>query len=797
MAILDKLASNPDDSLKARALKATGRAVYGGIRGVAATAGEGFLRGAVGGTVSSGIIAGLSHKKPEDEDKDLKQIKLFRELQSDLGTQSEILKDIQFDLASTNQIMRDIGVLLLQSNISLSKIADKLPGSLENLVGDAIKGALGGVAGRAAASALGAGAVGAAAAGAAGAAGIAAASNASKAVQATKGLASAAGKRIPLIGGLLSGGMEYAEDGDLLKSIFVGGGSFLGGAAGAVGGSLAGPVGTVAGGIGGSYAGESGGRWLYEKLFGSSDKTEKMAELAKKEEEKEKANKEAAAAEKETINFNSKEIIFKADDIKFTATGSSQQQGLQQTTTSSPPPATSQSNNGGGGQSISANMPVTGGGPPATGASPVSGAVPMAAAAGAAGATAGAAPSSGTGARSASRVTPGDKSLFGESGDIKLPSSVGSKPAAQEPMADLTGGADIAGGGAMMASDKPAATPVVREPMADLTGGMDIAGGGATASGTVAEAMTKKPSKEWTDFKLGPDKPSKPAAKKPKLVAKPAGTNFSADEARVKGLWEAYNRSMQDDGGGRGELFVAADKAQRELDAKKAAAVKAPAAAPAGGKKGAKPKKVDLGDASMYGLSDTAYRDAERAPGYEGEAGKILEVAVKDARIAGGAAPKDVGMNTTRGIGLAAAASMNAHEDRLAEAARAARERQDQEEMYGAQAQGERGKIAQDASLVAAGTQGQSLAQFNQTGGRAAMNIRNANRVNFGDTLNNASIKAEQDMRDALNRATTENITGGSVMPPQVKSDTSKPTNSVDAPYLDPNRMESIFGFGA
>ena len=72
-----------------------------------------------------------------------------------------------------------------------------------------------------------------------------------------------------MLGGLLSGGTEYAQSGNFAKSLFVGGGSLIGGLFGGIGGSALAPgLGTIAGGIGGSIVGEQAGRALYSSIFG-------------------------------------------------------------------------------------------------------------------------------------------------------------------------------------------------------------------------------------------------------------------------------------------------------------------------------------------------------------------------------------------------------------------------------------------------------------------------------------------------------------------------------------------------
>lgn len=72
-----------------------------------------------------------------------------------------------------------------------------------------------------------------------------------------------------LIGGLISGGMEYTESGDLMRALGMGTFSALGGIGGSVlgAGLTAGnPVAASLGGIGGSL----GGEWLFNQMFGKA-----------------------------------------------------------------------------------------------------------------------------------------------------------------------------------------------------------------------------------------------------------------------------------------------------------------------------------------------------------------------------------------------------------------------------------------------------------------------------------------------------------------------------------------------
>ena len=76
-------------------------------------------------------------------------------------------------------------------------------------------------------------------------------------------------KALPFgIGGAISGGIEYAETGNIGRSLAVGLGSAVGGGLGFLGGSLGGPVGSIAGTMAGSYAGEALGGGIYDYFAG-------------------------------------------------------------------------------------------------------------------------------------------------------------------------------------------------------------------------------------------------------------------------------------------------------------------------------------------------------------------------------------------------------------------------------------------------------------------------------------------------------------------------------------------------
>lgn len=151
------------------------------------------------------------------------------------------------------------------------------------------------------------------------------------------------GKRIPLVGGVVSGGLEYAESGNILKSLFVGGGSALGAIGGGILGTAAGPVGTAAGGIAGGMVGAEAGGGLYDYLFGSSDKEKNKENLNSttltppETVSRETKNGEQISDKTDysadslsfsaggTINYEAKEIRFKADKIFMPGLATKQQ----------------------------------------------------------------------------------------------------------------------------------------------------------------------------------------------------------------------------------------------------------------------------------------------------------------------------------------------------------------------------------------------------------------------------------------------------------------------------------------
>lgn len=185
--------------------------------------------------------------------------------------------------------------------------------SLLSGLGYGLAGAAGGAAAGAAARGRAAKPTGGSPTGAAGKAGASAISKVGGAV----------GRAIPVVGGAVSGGMEYAESGDIFKSIVVGTGSTLGAIAGGVGGSFVAPVaGTVAGGVAGGYAGGELAGGLYDTIFGPSKPPENVSRESKPPEQiTDFVSRESKLPEQITdfksniLNFEAKEIFFKADKI--------------------------------------------------------------------------------------------------------------------------------------------------------------------------------------------------------------------------------------------------------------------------------------------------------------------------------------------------------------------------------------------------------------------------------------------------------------------------------------------------
>lgn len=769
-----------------------GAGLAGVLSSVASAAGKGFLEGAIGRTAAAGFTAGVSGAKasprvaPLSGDSGTDQIRALRDLQSDFADQKEILKDIQYDLSMTRETLGNLGVILVQSNMTLGKILDKLPGSFEKTVSNAVTGAL---AGAGIATGLGA----AAAAGAAGAAALAKPSAAAASVAATNRLARGVGGRLPAIGGVLSGGMEYADSGNVAKSIIVGGGSFLGGLGGGALGSLAGPVGTVAGGVGGSFAGESAGRWLYDRFFGDDkEKSEKMAELEKKEEEKEKQKKEEADAVKESINFSSREIIFKADDIKFEMIGTTGEAVSSAMGGGGMSAAPSGGGGGGGGTGSGAGVAAGAGASPSSAPSAPAPAAPQTQSQSGSQSGGGMAASTMEGfmpptAPSAGSSVAGSKSEPKSAGPVKAEKKAD--------LMDLSGGGDIAGGGAMVAGQTtpaaPAAAPVKkeREVLKDLSGG--ITGEGAFTPGAAIEAMkpdisdairksieADNPGTQAPPEKVKPKPKSKTAAK----VTTPAAGRVLAAGAR-SGSTDYQSNHMpviNPDGSinwGNPDIaadFFRADKAMRAMQAGGQKVV-----AQGGGKKKAAPKKTGI-----KGQAGTE------------QFGPFLPEQIKQvgspAATAGAGAEFPGQFNDAFPVRPKTQFELDAEKFNVGEGGPTF------------DSIGTGGSLAPtpakpktqfeiDAEKANAGQGGPTFGDMSFIGSAPL-----PPKPNEGDRLMNASILAEQQMRDAIARSTTSPYTEGSVMPSQVTS--SQPessTNKVPDAMLDDLRLQSIFGFGA
>lgn len=292
--------------------KWTGIGAVGGVASeVGKTAIRGFLEGAIGktagGAIASAAATRTGAKKSGrqtgptgDPAKDTSNA--VRDLQSDINEQASDIKNISVDIAQVRDTLANIGVNQLTTNQILKSIESKVSGggggSRSSLVENA-----GMIATIAAAARL-------------------------------------LGRAVPVIGAGAAGVSEYMQSGDAGRAVSSGAGA-LGGAyagralggvvgagvgrlAGGVLGAAAGPIGSGVGLVGGGYLGEKAGTAIYDWLFGSnesasSQKTDAMAELSRKEEQQKR--KAAAEVEKQSINFNSKEIVFKADSIKFETTG--------------------------------------------------------------------------------------------------------------------------------------------------------------------------------------------------------------------------------------------------------------------------------------------------------------------------------------------------------------------------------------------------------------------------------------------------------------------------------------------
>jgi len=244
---------------------------------LAATAGKGFLEGAIGKTASGGFTSGLKRARsgargsPKTTgltgDPDRDSVIASRDLQSDVGDQKQILKSISQEASGLRETLAEVGTWIVKNDLLLTKIFDKLPSQLEKNIDNVVKGAL------TAAGLLGAGGAAAAAARA------------------------AAPRTLPRIGGLagVAGGLglDYAADkageaGYEKTSGALGAASYAAGGAG-IGGMIGGARGAAIGGaVGGLYG-------LYQNM-----------------------GKLGGVSSSNGIDFtSSREIVFKADKITF------------------------------------------------------------------------------------------------------------------------------------------------------------------------------------------------------------------------------------------------------------------------------------------------------------------------------------------------------------------------------------------------------------------------------------------------------------------------------------------------
>jgi muramidase (phage lysozyme) len=277
---------------------------------IAKTAGMNFLKGAVGGTAAGAIANNFSSTKTgakktgrqsgETGDSGKDTVRAVRDLQSDFNEQAGDLKDISAGI-------NNMGGALNSIDRTLKNIEAKIQGQGVNTPKSSVAENAALIAGISAAARM-------------------------------------FGRAIPAIGATATGVSEYMESGNAGRAVASGAGT-LGGAlagraaAGAIGagigrlaggvlGGVAGPAGSAVGLVGGGYLGDKAataiydvGSAIYNSIFGDnkSNKTDAMAELSVKEQQQKQ--KAAAEVEKQSINFNSREIIFKADSIKFETAG--------------------------------------------------------------------------------------------------------------------------------------------------------------------------------------------------------------------------------------------------------------------------------------------------------------------------------------------------------------------------------------------------------------------------------------------------------------------------------------------
>lgn len=283
---------------------AIGRGVKGFGKEVAKEVGTNFLRGALGGTVGGAIAgqfsgsdtgaqrSGAQTGLTGDSTKDM--INSVRDLQKDLNYQTSIIQKQTGILSNQTAILASGFNMLERSNQAILKQLRDMKSFGPNMPNIDLSGGGGG-------------------------------GGSSKKTGGPrtggswlKGL----GKAGSVAAGGLAAYDEYQESGSYGRAAAMGAGTGLGAWGGAAGGALAGtivggPIGAIIGGLLGGFAGGSAGNWGTKQLLGpskSNPQSARMTELSKKEE----ANKQKAQdLLKESITFTSKELVFKADNIKF------------------------------------------------------------------------------------------------------------------------------------------------------------------------------------------------------------------------------------------------------------------------------------------------------------------------------------------------------------------------------------------------------------------------------------------------------------------------------------------------
>lgn len=214
------------------------------------------------------------------------------------GTGGSVVSSIMDGLKS---VLTEPGTWIAAAGLIGADVAKSIAGAIGrtpigaagSTVGGAIGGAVGGATGylaNKAGSVLGYAreALGMGVRGASSLAGTAAGATAATAAGAEAALATGGAKamlkKLPLLGGLISGGLEYYDSGNLGRSIAKGTGTVIGGAIGGIAGTAVTPgAGSLVGAVGGGYFGEQMAEKLYDFIFGKKSTEQPAVPTAPRE----------------------------------------------------------------------------------------------------------------------------------------------------------------------------------------------------------------------------------------------------------------------------------------------------------------------------------------------------------------------------------------------------------------------------------------------------------------------------------------------------------------------------------